>query len=187
MSKVFDILDKAKQVLWARWALRRCNTVGRFSRVQGPVLVDNQGAIHLGRVRIRGAHVPVELAAGYGGTLTIGDGTFINSGTTISASQEVKIGKNCAIGNYCVIMDSDFHQVGDHTKPAVPKPVVIEDGAWLAVRATVLKGVTIGRGAVVAAGAVVTKDVAPYTVVAGVPAKFLRAIEPVEGEYGHPE
>jgi acetyltransferase-like isoleucine patch superfamily enzyme len=182
LGKLFDILDKLKQALWARWTLRRCNSVGRLARVQGTVLVDNQGAIHLGRVRIRGSHVPVELASGHGGTLSIGDGTFINSGTTIAAAQEVRIGKNCAIGNYCVIMDSDFHAVGDHTQPAVPKPVVIEDGAWLAVRATVLKGVTIGRGAVVAAGAVVTKDVAPYTVVAGVPAKFLKAVETPGGD-----
>jgi len=56
--------------------------------------------------------------------------------------------------------------------------VVIEDDVWLSARVIVLKGVTIGRGAVVAAGAVVTKDVAPHTLVGGVPAKLIRSLEP---------
>ena len=56
------------------------------------------------------------------------------------------------------------------------KPIIIEDDAWLATRCMVLKGVTIGKGAVVAAGAVVTKDVPPYTMVAGVPAKAIKKI-----------
>jgi maltose O-acetyltransferase len=56
--------------------------------------------------------------------------------------------------------------------------VIIEDNVWLATRCTILKGVTIGHGAVVAAGAVVTRDVPPYTLVGGVPAKIIRYIEP---------
>ena len=54
------------------------------------------------------------------------------------------------------------------------KPIVIEDDVWIGARVTVLGGVTIGRGAIVAAGAVVTKNVAPYSIVAGVPAKPLK-------------
>ena len=77
-----------------------------------------------------------------------------------------------------LVMDTDFHAIGDHTQPGRACPVVIEDDVWLAARVVVLKGVTIGRGAVVAAGAVVTKDVPPYTLVGGVPAKFIRALEP---------
>ena len=58
-----------------------------------------------------------------------------------------------------------------------PKPIIIEDKAWLGSNVTVLPGVRIGEGAVVAAGAVVTKDVASNTVVAGVPAKFIKKID----------
>ncbi len=54
------------------------------------------------------------------------------------------------------------------------KPIVIEDDVWIGARATILGGVTIGRGAIVAAGAVVTKSVPPFTIVAGVPAKPLK-------------
>ena len=132
------------------------------------------------RVKIRASHLPVELGALPGGTLRIGDCTFINSGVSICAQQSVRIGANCAIGNYSLVMDSDFHTVGDHTQWPEAKPVVIEDDVWLGARVTVLKGVTIGRGAVVAAGAVVTKDVPPDTLVGGVPARFIRAI--VQGQ-----
>jgi acetyltransferase-like isoleucine patch superfamily enzyme len=86
------------------------------------------------------------------------------------------IGNNVAVGNYTLVMDTDFHAVGDHTKPGECSPVVIEDDVWLGARVTVLKGVHIGRGAVVAAGAVVTRDVPPYTLVGGVPAKVIRTL-----------
>jgi maltose O-acetyltransferase len=73
-------------------------------------------------------------------------------------------------------MDTDFHNPTDHTQESISKPVVIEDDVWLAARVTVLKGVRIGRGAVVAAGAVVTKDVPPCTLVGGVPARIIKQI-----------
>jgi acetyltransferase-like isoleucine patch superfamily enzyme len=162
----------------SRWKTRRCSRVGRWPRVQGRLLVENAGAIRLGnRVRIRGTHIPVELAAMPGGVLEIGDRTYINSGASLCAAKSVKIGARCAIGNLTLIMDTDFHSVGDHTVAPDAQPVVIEDDVWLAARVTVLKGVTIGRGAVVAAGAVVTKDVAPHTLVGGVPAKPIRKLD----------
>ncbi|NJK52359.1 MAG: hypothetical protein HC936_05170 [Leptolyngbyaceae cyanobacterium SU_3_3] len=63
------------------------------------------------------------------------------------------------------------HDLNDSGFAGVSAPVVIEDYAWISSRATILPGVTIGRGAVVAAGAVVTKSVAPFEIVGGVPAK----------------
>lgn len=171
-------LEKAVEMLRARYGLRRCDSVGKWTRLEGRVIVNNRGTIRVGeRVKIRASHVPVELGALPGGVLEIGDRTFINSGTSICAQKSVVIGRGCAIGNYTLIMDSDFHTPGDHTQWPVAKPVVIEDDVWLAARVTVLKGVTIGRGAVVAAGAVVTKDVPPHTLVGGVPAKVIRALD----------
>jgi maltose O-acetyltransferase len=89
---------------------------------------------------------------------------------------EVRIGRNVAIGNYVLIMDSDFHAVNDHRESGKSAPVIIEDDAWIAARVTILKGVRIGKGAVIAAGAVVTKDVSPRTLVGGVPARVLRTL-----------
>jgi acetyltransferase-like isoleucine patch superfamily enzyme len=88
----------------------------------------------------------------------------------------VTIGANVRIAPYTIILDSDFHDVIDHFSEGRSAPVVIEDNVWIATRATILKGVRIGRNSVVAAGAVVTHDVPPNTIVAGVPARVIRAI-----------
>jgi acetyltransferase-like isoleucine patch superfamily enzyme len=169
-------LQTAWVLLTSLFKTRRCSQRGTWIRVWGKLQIE--GDVRLGkRVRIRATHVPVELAAGPGALIEIGEQCYINSGVSIGAQQRVTIGKNCAIGNYSLIMDSDFHSTDDHTKPGIAAPVVLEDDVWLGARVTVLKGVRIGRGAVVAAGAVVTRDVAPYTLVAGVPARLIRFLE----------
>jgi len=161
----------------SRWKLRHCTSTGPLCRVEGRILVANGGDLCLGeRVRIRATHLPVELASMPGGKLRIGDRTFINSGVSICAQASVSIGSDCAIGNLSLIMDTDFHVPGNLLARPPAQPVVIEDGVWLGARVTVLKGVTIGQGAVVAAGAVVTRDVPPRTLVGGVPARVIRAL-----------
>lgn len=172
-------LRKTTDVLQARWQLRHCTSVGALTQAQGRVLVSNAGRIVIGdRVRFRGTHVPIELGALPGSSLRIGDGTFVNSGVSICAQEEVCIGARCAIGNYSLIMDTDFHDVDDHTKPGKCAPVLIEDDVWIGARVTILKGVRIGRGAVVAAGAVVTRDVPPATLAGGIPARVIRVLQP---------
>jgi acetyltransferase-like isoleucine patch superfamily enzyme len=174
----FGTLEKIKEAIWARYLFRRCTSVGSLTRAQGRVIVSNRGILRIGdRVRFRATHVPIELGVLQKGELIIGDHTFINSGVSIGVQKLVRIGKNVAIGNYSLILDSDFHVPGDHTRWPEAKPVIIEDDVWLASRVTILKGVTIGQGAVVAAGAVVTKDVAPYTLVGGVPARLIRHLD----------
>jgi len=74
-------------------------------------------------------------------------------------------------------MDSDFHDTNDLNNEGMSAPIIIGNNVWIATRAMILKGVTIGDGAVVAAGAVVTKDVKPFTVVAGVPAKLIKQLK----------
>jgi len=106
-------------------------------------------------------------------TMQIGNGTFIN-GARISAKHHVSIGKNCTIAPEVLIMDSDFHDLHDHKKEGASEEVIIENNVWIANRAIILKGVHIGAHAVVAAGAVVTKDVEPYAVVGGNPARVIR-------------
>jgi maltose O-acetyltransferase len=163
-------------VLRAQIALRKCNGVPLDIRFRGRAIIENYGRITLGRrLRIDGRTVPVEIVS-MGGDVAIGDGTFLNYGTTISAHKAVSIGSNCLIGNYAMIMDSDYHDASDLSQPGVARPIVIDDDVWIGARAIVLKGVHVGRGAVVAAGAVVTKDVPAKTLVAGVPAKHVRAL-----------
>ncbi|NMA15463.1 MAG: hypothetical protein GX930_09575 [Clostridia bacterium] len=118
--------------------------------------------------------------SGYQGILTINDGTHIGDNTIIDVCDHITIGKEVAIGPNCIIYTHD-HDYTQPDKPAwkggvITKPVVIKDGAWIGSGVTILPGITIGERAVVAAGAVVTKDIEPRTIVGGVPAKIIRAL-----------
>lgn len=107
-----------------------------------------------------------------GAVLEIGSG-FANHGARIHCFNFIKIGNQVYIGDDVAIRDSDGHEIIDSERP-VSMPIVIMDHVWIGAKATILKGVTIGEGAVVAAGAVVTKDVPAHSLVAGVPAKVVK-------------
>jgi acetyltransferase-like isoleucine patch superfamily enzyme len=96
--------------------------------------------------------------------LFIGKGTYLNRNVQIVVADSVRIGRGVKIGWDVVIMDTDLH--GHSGRPALARPIVIEDRVWIGCRALILKGVRIGEGAVIAAGAVVTKDVPAHAVVA---------------------
>jgi acetyltransferase-like isoleucine patch superfamily enzyme len=105
--------------------------------------------------------------------LILGDGSYINRYSLIA---NTAIGKNCAIGPG-VIIGCTTHKIGSSNRRADKGkflPVKIEDGVWIGARAVILGGVRVGRGSIVAAGAVVTRDVQPNTMVGGVPAKLIR-------------
>ncbi len=104
--------------------------------------------------------------------LQIGKSSSIGDRTEIHAGAEVRIGERVMISWDCVIMDREYHVSG--AAPEKMKPVVIENDVLIGCHSIILKGVHIGEHAVVGAGSVVTKDVAPYSVVAGNPAHCLK-------------
>jgi serine acetyltransferase len=115
------------------------------------------------------------LAVFEGAELLIGKDSFIN-GARIAAKTKISIGDNVHIAPEVVIMDSDFHDKTNLNNEGASSAITIKNNVWIATRVTILKGVEIGEGAVVAAGSVVTKNVIPYTLVGGVPAKFIKNI-----------
>lgn len=104
--------------------------------------------------------------------LEIGDYTHINRGCILRSAGGIRIGNCVSISYRCNIM-SGGHIVNSPTFEGEHAPIIIEDYVWIGVGATILKGVRIGKGAVVAAGAVVNKDVPPYAIVGGVPARVI--------------
>ncbi|MCC7538073.1 MAG: acyltransferase [Deltaproteobacteria bacterium] len=108
----------------------------------------------------------------------IGDGTWIGQQCFFHSAGDLKIGSNVGVGPAVRILTSVHREVGRATPilhaPIDFAPVTIEDDADLGVGSIVLPGVTVGRGAQVGAGAVVTRDVPAFAVVAGVPAKVIR-------------
>lgn len=111
-----------------------------------------------------------------GGVIEIGSGSFINYGSIITAYERVQLGSECLVGHHVTIMDNSEHDLLERGRPGPSRPVRIGRRVWLCDRAIVLPGVTIGDGAVIGAGAVVTKDVPAWSVVAGNPARVIRRI-----------
>ncbi len=115
--------------------------------------------------------------------IEVGDDVFIGPGAVLSATEsKISISNKVMFGPNVTIMGGDHNTsvVGKfmydvkEKRPEDDQPVVIEDDVWIGTGAIILKGVKIHRGSIVAAGSVVTKDVPPYTIVAGVPAKVVK-------------
>ena len=132
-------------------------------------------------------------SVGVKGRCTVGDYTLLN-GALIMAEERIEIGSYCLISWNVGIADSDFHPLDPaarrqdalalapylKNRPPRPEirtaPVLIRDNVWIGMGAVILKGVTIGENSVVAAGAIVTRDVPPNTVVAGNPARVVKEL-----------
>lgn len=112
-------------------------------------------------------------------TISIGDDVYIGPGACLNASESgISFGSKIMLGPNVTMMggDHNIYQLGRYMYDVHEKllendlPIVIEDNVWIGAGVIVLKGVTIGTGSVIAAGSVVTKDVAPFSIMAGVPA-----------------
>lgn len=104
--------------------------------------------------------------------ISIGQDTTIGEGTVLDGRDLLTIGNHVDIASEVMIYNSE-HNINDEDFMAMNAPVKIEDYVFIGPRAIILAGVTVGRGAIVGAGAVVTKDVPPYAIVGGVPAKII--------------
>lgn len=113
---------------------------------------------------------------GHGAQIVIGDDVGV-SGCTISAGKSITIGNHVLVGSGAVITDGDAHPVDPVERrkglPGSRSAVCIEDDVFIGARAIILKGVTIGRGSVIGAGAVVAKSIPPYSIAVGNPARII--------------
>ncbi|PSN14762.1 transferase [filamentous cyanobacterium CCT1] len=110
----------------------------------------------------------VSIRLGDNCTIDIGDDTYIGPYSCLSGPGDVKVGRDCMIASMVGIYANQHHHVGSSEKG-----ITIEDKCWIGSGAKILDGVTIGYGSAIGAGAVVTKDIPPYSVAVGVPAKVL--------------
>ena len=104
--------------------------------------------------------------------IKIGSNSYIGDRTEIHAGESVTVGDGCVIAWDCNIMDRDYHKLDSETE--VYKPVSIGNHVWIGCRCIILKGVSIGDGAVIAAGSVVTRDVPPGALAGGNPARIIK-------------
>ena len=136
----------------------------------------------------------------FGGKISVGENTYIGQGTSIQSKEKVTIGNNVIIANNVVILDNNNHPTSavqrmqmsmcdDYIhdelwswKYADSAPITIEENTWIGRDVRILKGVTVGKGSIVALGAIVTKDVPPYSIVAGNPARVVKKLEAPQGD-----
>jgi len=110
--------------------------------------------------------------------LQIGADCIINAPLFLDLSAEIRIGNRVSIGHHCVFVTA-HHEVGPPSFRAgrnIGRPVLVEDGSWIAARSTLLPGVTVGQSSIVASGAVVTRDVPSNVLVGGVPARPIKTL-----------
>jgi acetyltransferase-like isoleucine patch superfamily enzyme len=175
------IADRAAAPLlrFSRLARLRARAIGRVpatTQFDGPVEASGPVRLEMGEHCRLGRRVFLETCEE--GVIRIGEGVRINSGTFIVAYAEISIGRDSLIGEYVAIRDADHGMAADRpirTQPHSAAPIRLGEGVWVGRGSVILKGVTIGAGAVVAANSVVTRDVPPMTIVAGTPARPLRA------------
>lgn len=111
-----------------------------------------------------------------GQNITIGRHTFINMGCSFQDWGGISIGDDCLIGHNCTICTVNHSKDPERRGDMTCVPVKIGNKVWIGANVTILPGVSIGDGAIIAAGAVVNKNVEPNTIVAGVPAKVIKNI-----------
>ena len=146
--------------------------------------IHNPQCLHLGKGAGIGSYTyigPVLEDHGhkYNPKIIIGEGTWVGKHCSIAAIDRVEIGKHVLFAGY-VHMTDHSHGYQDITQPITPQPlfskgpIIIEDDCWLGFSCEILSGVHIGKHSVVAARSVVTKDVPPYSIVAGNPARLIK-------------
>lgn len=150
----------------------------------------NKNKINIGQ----NSHIQGELLIfSNGGEIIIGSNVYIGEGSRIRSAENIIIGNNVLISHNCNIIDTDSHEINyleraegfkkliknGHSKEKGninTKAIHIEDYVWISYNVSILKGIKIGKGSIVAAGSVVTKNVPPFTLVAGNPAKIIKQL-----------
>jgi acetyltransferase-like isoleucine patch superfamily enzyme len=191
IGAVFGVLNRLRY--WAKDQMnkRKVRSCGRNSVIQG--YVDARGGgnnIAIGdECTLQGLLVVENDSA----EIRVGNNVFIGAATVLDCAMRIELEDDVLVSYQCLLIDSNNHSNDaqlrrndlpdvKHGRPynwkAIPSaPIRICRGAWIGARAIILKGVTVGEGAIVGAGSVVTKNVEPYTIVAGNPARVVRRLE----------
>jgi acetyltransferase-like isoleucine patch superfamily enzyme len=181
-----------KNSLYTRLLKGNFGRIGKKTYICPPFHSNNAKQIYIGDNCIIHSGSWLECVEKYGKDFSpridIGEGTYIGNGAHIIACSHMKIGKNVLFANGVYISDN-LHGYEDINTPIMaqtlinPGPVTIEDEVWLGENVCVLPNVTIGRHSVVGANSVVTKDIPPYSVAVGTPAKVIKQYNEQSGKW----
>ncbi|MEK3885689.1 acetyltransferase [Paenibacillus sp. PL2-23] len=157
---------------------RKATSTKGIVRVNGKVSVVNKGTLNIGsNLIMNGERIGSSVVVFQQAELTIHDNVFINYGFDIGCTKKITIGKNTIIGPLVNIIDSNFHSV-DANDEISCKEINIGRNVWISRGVVILPGVTIGDNSVIGAGSVVTKDIPPNVLAAGIPATTIKELTP---------
>jgi acetyltransferase-like isoleucine patch superfamily enzyme len=168
----------------------QCDSVGRGLLLfeEMPKIMGNRRRKVGERVKLNGKQVWISTGSGVARELEIGDDSGIGYGTELIIGESIKIGRYVMIANHVSLIGYDGHPLDPFARsrneppgPAGIGSITVKDYAWIGSESMIMKGVTIGRGAVVAARSVVKMSVPDLTVVSGNPAKVVWQVAPPEG------
>jgi acetyltransferase-like isoleucine patch superfamily enzyme len=178
------ISPSSTSVHWRARIVGRNIQLGEHSIVEDAVLIQSSASrgpdnfVRIGRhCRVRyGAQIHT-----MGGSVVFGDHCSVNAYTVLYGSGGIVIGDGVRIAAHAVLVASTHNfertDIPIHTQGSTAQGIVVDSDVWIGAGARLLDGVRIGRGAIIGAGAVVVKDVAPFAIVGGVPARVLRQRE----------
>ena len=188
-NRMVDALKKAHQIFYTSWIRREFASCGKGCDFWGFSVLRGAKHIHLGNHLYIGEKVVWEVFDEFQGqyftpSLTFGDGSSFGDGGHITCINRISIGNGVRIGRKVFITDNGHGifnreqlELPANLRPLVSKgPVIIEDNVWIGEMSCILPGVTIGRGAVIGANAVVTKDIPPYSLAVGNPAHIVKQL-----------
>lgn len=182
---VYQTWVRARAKLFSRLSGGAFAQFGKRSVIQLPLRISGAHRISIGDDVFIGSDSWLDVAGdGDSVVLEIGAGTRISGHCVLSAASSVRFGAKVLLARNVYVSDHN-HAFDDLARPVLeqgltePAPVLIEDGAWLGENVVVCPGVTIGRGAVVGANAVVLSDIPAFAVAVGVPARVVRIREPL--------
>ena len=184
------LLKRVWNLMLAIFWKARLGSFGRRSRISVPAWIKGHQSIHVGEnVHIwRMSRMTAITPHPSRRIITIDDGSIIHPSVHISAVKSVHVAKNVLIAANCYITDHD-HMWQDIANPpirnghVIARPTRICDEVWLGEKVMVLKGVTIGRNSIIGSGSVVTKDVPPFSMAVGNPARVIRTYDHDSGTW----
>jgi acetyltransferase-like isoleucine patch superfamily enzyme/acyl carrier protein len=166
----------------AHETLNVCNQVGEHPILMGRPYVINDGHIQIGnRFRLSSQPVTTHLVAERAGHIVIGDDVTIGHGSGLAAHASITIGDGTCLGAFVLVMDTDFHVPGDSEAQAPSTPIVIGRNVRVGNHVTILRGSSIGDGAIILDGSVVSGKVDSGVRITGVPARVLPGDDEDEG------
>lgn len=185
-AKIYARFKKRKDNLYLKWIRRQFRRFGERSTVFQIDNLTNAHCMEIGDDVHIGHHCVLEAFKKLTPTpsITIGDRTSNGDYCHLGAAVSIKIGNDVLMGRFVLVEDHNHGNIDRETLdiPPIRRPLVskggitIGDRVWIGDKVTILSGVSIGEGAIIGANSVVTKDVPPYSVAAGIPAKVIRNV-----------